>query len=77
MTILPQQVRAARGLIDWSQAALADKAGVSLSTVKDFEAGRRSPIPANLQAVRFALEAAGVIFVAENGEGPGVRLRKT
>lgn len=25
---------------------------------------------------RTALEAAGVIFVAENGEGPGVRLKK-
>jgi hypothetical protein len=25
---------------------------------------------------RTALEAAGVIFIAENGEGPGVRLRK-
>ena len=27
-------------------------------------------------AERRALESAGVIFVEENGEGPGVRLRK-
>lgn len=26
--------------------------------------------------IRSSLEAAGVIFVDENGEGPGVRLRK-
>jgi hypothetical protein len=30
----------------------------------------------NVEAVRRALESAGVIFVEENGEGPGVRLRK-
>jgi hypothetical protein len=30
----------------------------------------------NVAAVRAALESAGVIFVDENGEGPGVRLRK-
>jgi hypothetical protein len=26
--------------------------------------------------MRTALEAAGIIFIEENGEGPGVRLRK-
>lgn len=31
----------------------------------------------NIDAVIRALESAGVIFVAENGEGPGVRLRKS
>jgi hypothetical protein len=31
---------------------------------------------ANAASVRAALESAGVIFVEENGEGPGVRLRK-
>jgi hypothetical protein len=29
-----------------------------------------------VEAVKKAIEAVGVIFVAENGEGPGVRLRK-
>jgi hypothetical protein len=31
----------------------------------------------SVERMRQALEAAGVIFVAENGDGPGVRLRKT
>jgi transcriptional regulator with XRE-family HTH domain len=74
--LLPEQVRAARGLLDWSQGGLATHASVSISTVKDFEAGRRSPMPANMAAIRGALEAAGVDFIAENGGGPGVRLRK-
>ncbi len=75
-SLLPQQVRAGRALVDWSQGALAASAGVSLSTVKDFEAGRREPLAANLDSIRAALEAAGVDFIAENGGGPGVRLRK-
>jgi hypothetical protein len=38
--------------------------------------GSRTPIASNLVAIRTALEAAGVIFIDENDEGPGVRLRK-
>ncbi len=41
-----------------------------------FEQGEHEPMPANLRAIRGALEAAGVIFIDANGEGPGVRLRK-
>ena len=41
----------------------------------DFEIGKRSPHPRTLAAIRSALEAAGVEFIA-NGDGPGVRLRK-
>jgi transcriptional regulator with XRE-family HTH domain len=55
---LPAQSRGARGLIQWSQTQLAKKAGVSLSTVADFENGRRLPIPNNLAAIRKALEVA-------------------
>jgi transcriptional regulator with XRE-family HTH domain len=77
MSITPAQTRAARGLLDWSQTELGRRANLSESTVRDFEKGRRVPSINNLAAVRAALESAGVIFVDENGEGPGVRLRKT
>ena len=72
----PAQIRAARGLLDWSQSRLAEAAGVSLSTVKDFEAGRRQPVPNNLTAIRAALEAAGVEFIPENGGCAGVRMKQ-
>jgi hypothetical protein len=35
-----------------------------------------SPRNATEEVIRRALESAGAIFVDENGEGPGVRLRK-
>jgi hypothetical protein len=52
---------------------LASEANVSLSTVEDFEAGRRTPIGNDLAAVRRALESAGVEFL--NDESSGVRPR--
>jgi transcriptional regulator with XRE-family HTH domain len=70
------QVRAARALIGWSRAELADAAGVSLSIVDRFETGQ-PVIPADAVAkVRAALESAGVAFIPKNGGGAGVRLRK-
>jgi ribosome-binding protein aMBF1 (putative translation factor) len=63
----PEQSRAARAWLDWSQEELAAKASVSLSTVRDFEKGRRVPISNNLKAMQAALEAAGVAFVDESG----------
>ena len=70
----PSQCRAARGLVDMSQVELATAANVGQSTVRNFEAGRSTPVPNNLEAIRRALEAAGVQFIPENGGGAGVRL---
>jgi transcriptional regulator with XRE-family HTH domain len=70
----PDQSRAARGLLDWSQAQLAARSNLSESTVRDFEKGRRVPSINNLAAIRRALEAAGVEFI--DGDQPGVRLTR-
>jgi transcriptional regulator with XRE-family HTH domain len=72
----PPQTRAARGLLNWSQEQLAAAARVSVTTLRNFERGASVPVTNNLAAIRAALEAAGVEFIAENGGGPGVRLRK-
>lgn len=70
------QCRAARALLNLTQPHLATMADVGLSTVVDLEKERRAVAPPSVAAIRAALESAGVIFVDENGEGPGVRLRK-
>ena len=63
--------------MDWSQTKLAETAGLGLSTVVDFERKRREVSADGIAALRTALEKAGVQFIAENGGGPGVRLKKT
>ncbi len=75
--ITPPQCRAARALLDWSQQTLANTSKVGNATIRNFEAGRSAPQNATLDVLKRAFEAAGIIFIAENGEGPGVRLRKS
>jgi transcriptional regulator with XRE-family HTH domain len=74
--ITPEQCRAARGLLHWSQAELADKAAVGIVTVRQFEAGAHEPRRATLDVIRRAFESAGVEFIDQNGGGPGLRLKK-
>jgi transcriptional regulator with XRE-family HTH domain len=74
--ITPSQCRAARALIEWSLDDAAEAARVGKSTVHNFERGRSVPNTKNMADLIAAFENAGVIFVDENGDGPGVRLRK-
>lgn len=74
--ITPGQCRAARALIGLSQGDVAKASAVSEKTLADFEREARKPYARTLAAIQAALEAAGVIFIASNGDGPGVRLRK-
>ncbi len=76
MSFTAAQCRAARALIGWSQDKLAAESKVAKATIANFEADRRAPYERTLTDLRAALETAGIVFVAENGEGPGVRLKK-
>jgi transcriptional regulator with XRE-family HTH domain len=75
MSFTAAQCRAARALLSWSQAQLAEASKVATKTVADFERESRAPYERTLADIRRTLEAAGVEFI-ENGKGPGVRLRK-
>jgi len=67
LAMTPEQCRAARGWLDWSQDDLANAGHVSLSTVRDFEKARHVPIANNLAAMRAALETEGIVFVDSGG----------
>jgi DNA-binding transcriptional regulator YiaG len=69
----PEQSRAARGWLDLSQSDLAALANVSLSTVRDFEKGRRVPIVNNLNALRTAMEGKGIAFTETGLSGPTIK----
>jgi len=69
------QCRAARALIEWSQAQLSQSASIDVNTIADFEKRQRSPDETTRRRLRATLEAAGVVFISENGGGAGVRLK--
>ncbi len=73
-----RQLAAARTLLGLTQAKIAEAANISVPTLKRMESSEDevSGMKNNVAAVCAALEAAGVEFIAENGGGPGVRLKK-
>ena len=72
------QIRAARALLRWSAEDLARESQLGVTTIRRAELAedQTSLTAANDLAVRRALESAGVVFIDENGDGPGVRLKK-
>jgi transcriptional regulator with XRE-family HTH domain len=74
MILRPEQCRAARGLLDWTQEHLAEVSGVSRSTVRDFENERHSLNRSSERAIIEAFDRAGVVLLAPDAQGPGVRL---
>lgn len=76
-TITSAQIRAARSLIGLSQAEVAEAAGLSVPTVKRAESEKAPKASrAAMDAIQKVLENAGAVFLPEDGEGAGVRLRK-
>jgi len=70
-----EQLRAARALLKLDQKTVADKAGVSVETIKRLEntEGDLAVRLDTLTKIKEALEGAGVEFIPENGGGAGVR----
>lgn len=65
-----EQSRAARAWLGWSQARLAKHARLGLSTLKDFESGKRTPMRNNLEALRSVLEDAGIGLLFDEKDCP-------
>ena len=76
-TITAAQIRAARGLLKWTQGALATKSGLSVVTLKMMESETVQPRQGSPGAIRQAREGGGVEFTGTCGEGLGVEFRTT
>lgn len=72
------QIRAARAFLRWRAEDLARESAVGVATIRRAELTDEatSMTAANDLSIRRAFEAAGVVFIDGNGDGPGVRLRK-
>ncbi len=73
------QIKAARALAGLNQEQLAERAGVNINTIRNMEGRGGDTLVSGLDTVmkvQQALEAAGIMFIPENGGGAGVRLAK-
>lgn len=77
--ITSEQIRAARALLRWSSTDLSKESGVGTATIQRLEVmdGVPSGQVRTLQAIKSALESAGVEFIGTSDDRPGVRLTNT
>ena len=73
------QIRAARALLGWSAKDLSRKASLGWATIQRMEVdgGVAVSRTATIDAVKTALEHAGIEFIGDPLRSPGVRLRQT
>jgi transcriptional regulator with XRE-family HTH domain len=73
----PRQSKAARALLDWSQADLSERSGVKIGTVKDFESARHVLNSKAMGAIVQAFQEAGLVLIFDDASGgAGVRYRE-
>lgn len=68
--ITPGQIRAARGLLRWSQGELGERAGISVPAIANIELEKQQPTIATLDKIERALVSAGIEFLANGGVCP-------
>ena len=79
MSMTGTQIRAARALLEMEQSDLAERASVSINTIRNMEAKGSKIVRVRLETlmkVQKALEEAGVSFLRANGGGVGVRMKE-
>jgi transcriptional regulator with XRE-family HTH domain len=76
--ITSAQIRAARGMLDWSRKDLAKSSGLSFASMIRLESfdGVPSSNFKTLEAIKTAFEQAGIEFIGTPEDRPGVRLNK-
>ena len=74
--VTSEQIKMARAALGWSVEKLANESAVGVRTIHRIEAQNGIPnaTAGNLKLLRETLQAAGIEFIGDAGEGPGVRL---
>lgn len=67
MSITTAQIRGARGLLDWSQAELSRRTGISTTSIGNIESGNTQARESTLLTIRKAFENAGIEFIGKEG----------
>lgn len=65
--ITPQQLRAARGILDWSRDKCGDVVGLSSATIKNIETGVYTPAPETIEKILKGFAEHGVSFFTQHG----------
>ena len=76
--ITSSQIRAARGMLNWSRKDLAEHSGVSFASMMRLESFEGVPASnfKTLESVKQAFEKAGVEFIGAPERGAGVRWKE-
>jgi hypothetical protein len=75
MSLTPALSRAARALLDLDIAATVKKSGVPQTIIAAYENGGKILPRQDVAALQLAFEEAGIVFLEDDGNGPGLRLR--
>lgn len=67
MTITTAQIRGARGILNWSQQDLAQRTGISATSIGAIENGQTTPRTSTLDTIRKTLENGGIEFIGLEG----------
>jgi transcriptional regulator with XRE-family HTH domain len=72
----PSLARAARAILNWSMADLAQHTAVAATTIRNYESGKRGTTRANKAMIASAFLEAGIEFVAGKGKRAGLMVNK-
>lgn len=67
MTITTAQIRGARGILNWSQSDLAERTGISATSIGSIENSQSTPRANTLNTIQKAFESAGIEFIGLDG----------
>jgi transcriptional regulator with XRE-family HTH domain len=67
MSITTAQIRGARGILNWSQQDLAQRTGISATSIGAIENGQTTPRESTISTIRKTLENGGIEFIGLEG----------